>query len=285
MKGLQPFGTMRNSLGNFRKYWNLYNEYERFQGGFTWDWVDQGLRSKDENGKEYWNIINHIDGANTKDGLINPDRTPQPEMQEMKKVYQYFNLKNIDVNTGIVSISNSNYFIDASGVNMQWEIIENGKKITDGTIENLDIAPQGSQLMEIKFDRNIIQPGNEYFMNLSFHKKKETLWADAGFEVAKEQLDFGLNFFVKERIGYPVRPAIRISDLKDVLVLNGENFSLTFNKNKGGLSRLVYNNSEVISEPLLPFLWRVPTDNDEGGRERSFAEQNVKSVYGPFKCN
>lgn len=265
--------TMGNSLGNFRKYWNLYNEYERFQGGFTWDWVDQGLRSKDESGREYWNIINYIDGANTNDGLINPDRIPQPEIHEMKKVYQYFNVKDIDINTGIISISNSNYFIDASDVYMKWEIIENGKPIANGTIDRLTIAPRESQLMEIEFDRNIIQPGNEYFMNFSFHNKEKTLWADAGFEVAKEQLDFGLNHFVKERIDYPALPVIRVSDRKDVLVLSGETFSFTFDKNMGGLSRLVYNNSEVISDPLLPYLWRVPTDNDEGGRQRSFADR------------
>ena len=115
--------TMGNSLGNFRKYWNLFNEYQRFQGGFTWDWMDQALRSKDENGKEYWNIINYSDGSNTNDGLINPDHTPQPEMEELKKVYQYFKVKDIDINTGIISISNDNYFANANDVYMQWEII------------------------------------------------------------------------------------------------------------------------------------------------------------------
>ncbi len=265
--------TMGNSLGNFRKYWNLFNEYERFQGGFTWDWVDQGLRSKDASGREYWNIINYIDGANTNDGLINPDRTPQPEIHEMKKVYQYLNVKDIDINTGIISISNSNYFIDASDVYMKWEIIENGETIANGIMDDLDIAPRESQLMEIEFDRNIIKPENEYFMNFSFQNKEKTLWADAGFEVAKEQLDFGLTHFVKERIDYPALPAIQVSDQKDVLVLSGEPFSLTFDKNMGGLCRLVYNNSHVISNPLLPYLWRVPTDNDEGGGQRSFADR------------
>lgn len=265
--------TMGNGLGNFRKYWNLFNEYERFQGGFTWDWVDQGLRSKDENGKEYWNIINHIDGANTNDGLINPDRVPQPEVDELKKVYQYFDVKDIDINTGIISISNSNYFIDASGVGMHWEIIENGKKITSGIVEELDIAPQASQLMELKFDRNSIKQGNEYFINFSFRNKEKTLWGEAGFEVAREQLDFGLAHFVKERTDYSALPPIQVSDSKDRVMITGENFSLTFDKKKGGLSQLVYNNAQVLSNPLLPYLWRVPTDNDEGGNRRSFADR------------
>lgn len=265
--------TMGNGLGNFRKYWNLYNEYERFQGGFTWDWIDQGLRSKDKDGKEYWNIINYSDGANANDGLVNPDRTPQPEMHELKKVYQSFNVKDIDLNTGIISISNRNYFMDASGVYMRWEIIENGKMIADGIVEELNIAPRESKLLNIDFDRDLITPGKEYFMNFSFHLKEDTQWADAGFEVAREQLDFGLKHYVKECVDTALLPRLQISNGNELLVLGGDNFSVTFDKKSGGLSRLVYHNDEVITETLLPYLWRVPTDNDEGGGRRSFADR------------
>src|SRR5690554_5952963 len=265
--------TMGNSLGNFRKYWNLYNEYDRFQGGFTWDWMDQALRSKDENGKEYWNIINYIDGSNTNDGLVNPDRTPQPEMEELKKVYQYFNVKDIDINSGIVSISNSHYFTDASGIYMEWEIIENGRPIASGVVEELTIAPQESQLLDLGLDRSLLTPGNEYFINFSFRLKEATLWADKGFEVAREQLDFGLYHFVTERIDRAILPELEISDNRNLLVLSGDGFEVTFDRAQGGLSRLVHGDSEVLSGALLPYLWRTPTDNDEGGGRRSFADR------------
>ena len=265
--------TMGNSLGNFRKYWNLFNEYQRFQGGFTWDWMDQALRSKDENGKEYWNIINYSDGSNTNDGLINPDHTPQPEMEELKKVYQYFKVKDIDINTGIISISNDNYFANANDVYMQWEIIENGRVIESGRVDTLNINPLENQLMEIKFDRAAIVPGNEYFMNFNFHLKENQLWADAGYIVAREQIDFGLNHFVKEKTDFKTLPKLEISEKNNVIVLTSDNFSVTFDKVKGGLSKLVYYNTEVISETMLPYLWRVPTDNDEGGGKRSYADR------------
>ena len=265
--------TMGNGLGNFRRYWNLYDQFDRFQGGFTWDWVDQGLRSKDENGKEYWNIINHIDGANVNDGLVNPDRTPQPEMQELKKVYQYFNVKDIEVNRGVVTLSNSHYFTDASDVLLQWEIIENGKVVDKGTIEELHIAPRGRQLLTIGFNRELIKPGKEYFMNFSFRNKVKTRWADAGFEVAREQLPFGLSHSVKDAIDWMTLPALQVTDGKDALVLSGENFSVTFDKQKGAITRLVHGNKSLLSEPLLPYLWRVPTDNDEGGGNRSYAHR------------
>ena len=265
--------TMGNSLGNFRKYWNLYNEFERFQGGFTWDWIDQALRSKDKNGREYWNIINYSDGSNTNDGLLNPDRTPQPEMEELKKVYQYFNVKDIDINTGIISISNENYFSDASDIYMKWEIIENGKKIESGRIDELNIKPQESQLMEIKFNRSAITQGNEYFMNFSFHLKENKLWADAEFIVAKEQLDFGLSHFVKERTAVETMSHLHIDSRNNILTLSGDGFTATFDKKKGALSQLIYNNQIVLTEPLLPYLWRVPTDNDEGGGKNSYADR------------
>ena len=265
--------TMGNSLGNFRKYWNLFNEYQRFQGGFTWDWMDQALRSKDENGKEYWNIINYSDGSNTNDGLINPDHTPQPEMEELKKVYQYFKVKDIDINTGIISISNDNYFANANDVYMQWEIIENGRVIESGRVDTLNINPLENQLMEIKFDRAAIVPGNEYFMNFNIHLKENQLWADAGYIVAREQIDFGLNHFVKEKTDFKTLPKLEISEKNNVIVLTSDNFSVTFDKVKGGLSKLVYYNTEVISETMHPYLWRVPTDNDEGGGKRSYADR------------
>lgn len=266
--------TMGNSLGNFRKYWNLFNEYTRFQGGFTWDWVDQALRSKDENGQEYWNIINYSDGSNTNDGLINPDRTPQPEMHELKKVFQYFNVKEVDINTGIISISNERYFTNADDVYLQWEIIENGNRIADGKVDKLNIDPKESQLLQIKFDTKKLKHGNEYFMNISFHNKNKTLWADAGFEVAKEQIDFGLHRFANNETDLPALPKLDIADQGNKLVISGQNFSVTFDKKSGGLSQLAYNNkTNILAEPLLPYLWRVPTDNDEGGSKNSYASR------------
>lgn len=265
--------TMGNGLGNFRKYWNLFNTFERFQGGFTWDWMDQALLSEDENGKEYWNIINYSDGSNTNDGLVNPDHTPQPEMRELKKVYQNLNVKDIDINTGIISLSSSRYFTDASDVALFWEIIENGKPVAAGSTEELTIAPQGLQLLEIPFDKAIIRPGNEYFMNFSFRLKGQTSWADAGFEVAAEQLPFGLCHYVTKQTESEILPALQISDQKEAVVLRAEGFTVTFDRRSGGISSLVYSGNPLLTEPLLPYLWRVPTDNDEGGGKQSFADR------------
>lgn len=266
--------TMGNGLGNFRKYWDLYNQFDRFQGGFTWDWVDQALRSKDKNGREYWNIINHSDGANVNDGMINPDRTAQPEMHELKKVYQYFNVKNIDINTGVISISNENFFKDASDVYLKWNLLENGKSIAAGIIAKLDIAPQEKQLLKIDFDRNLVKHGNEYFMNVTFHLKNDEKWAEKDFEVAGEQLDFGINHFAGVQVDDKnIPPLTVIMDIDGLLEIKGQNFSTVFTSKTGGMTSLIYNGKQLLSEPILPYLWRVPTDNDEGGNDRSYADR------------
>ncbi len=179
--------SMGNSLGNFRKYWDAFYKYPRLQGGFTWDWVDQGLRSKDENGLEYWNIVNYIDGANADDGMINPDRIPQPEINEAKKVMQNINAKEVDLSKGEIRLFNGNFFRDLSDINMYWEIIRNGIPVQSGVIEKLEVNPQDSALVRVPVDEKVCPPGSDCYLNISFQLKHSVLWAPEGFEIAKEQ--------------------------------------------------------------------------------------------------
>lgn len=263
--------TMGNSLGNFRKYWDLFYAYPRMQGGFTWDWVDQALRSKDENGTEYWNVVNLMDGANANDGLINPDRTVQPELLAVKKVYQNYNIENVDVNEGLVSVANNNYFVDSKAVDLHWTLLENGMKADEGIVTELNIAPQNKALATLKLNKSIIQSGNEYFINFSFRTKESTLWAEKGYEVASEQLR--LDYTVNRRSPVPpsTLPALKVVQNKEVAI-SGPHFQLTFDKASNAVSSFIYNGVEMIAEPMLPCFWRVPTDNDEGGKKNSYAE-------------
>ena len=261
--------SMGNSLGNFRKYWELFATNERYQGGFTWDWKDQALRCKDKNGKEYWNIINHIDKANVNDGLVNATGVPQPEMHELKKVYQYFNVKDIDINTGLVLISNSNYFVNSDEVYLQWELIENGKPIANGVIKDLNIASQSQRALQIPFDTKLVQNGKEYFMNFRFKNKKATAWSSKDFEVAKEQLAFPNR--VERELTKPSDKKLTFTDEATNFTVKGDDFTAVFSKKTGGLSQFTHKGKNLLSEAMVPSFWRVPTDNDEGGFEQSYA--------------
>jgi len=262
--------AMGNGLGNFRKYWNMFYKYDRMQGGFIWDWVDQGLRSKDKGGREFWNIINHIDGANTNDGLVNPDRTPQPELKEVKKVFQNFNVHNIDINEGLVSISNDNYFKSAKDVALNWSLLENGVEIDKGSISQLDIAPQCAKLYNLGTHKALIKKGNEYYVNFSFYSKETDLSVKRGDEVASEQIALNLLHGIGPKEDEGSSGSLKIENGKTLQIGNGC-FAVAFNKSIGAINSITFQGKEILKDPVVPCFWRVPTDNDEGGGSKSFA--------------
>ncbi len=280
--------AMGNGLGNFRKYWKLFYQYPRMQGGFIWDWVDQGLWSKDKNGKGYWNIVNYSDGANVNDGLINPDRTPQPELHEAKKVFQNFNVENIDANEGQFSISNSNYFVDAAQVALHWQLLENGFPVDSGTIDQLNIPPQSKEAVNISFNKKAVQPGpgNEYFFNFSFRMKNQTTYSPSGYEIASGQIPFPKNFFagLKHR-DVEEASALKVKQDRASIEISGANFTIGFDKSNGALVKIVSGSKTIMDEAMRPCFWRVPTDNDEGGGDRSFASQWRAAGLNDFKIN
>lgn len=275
--------SMGNGLGNFRKYWDLFYTYERMQGGFIWDWVDQGLRSKDRSGREYWNVVNYSDGANTNDGLVNPDRTVQPEINEVKKVFQNFNVKNVDVNEGAFTVTNDNYFISSDGVALHWSIAENGSGIVAGVIDDLDIAPRSAEFVRIGFDRGLIKRGNEYHFNFSFRTKAADMALPAGYEVAFEQIAFDYAPDAE-----PIRAAdggspLRVSDADGRLVVSGDGFRVAFDAAEHVIGSLNYNGRELLAEPMRPCFVRVPTDNDRGGGDGSYYARWEKAGYADYK--
>ncbi len=265
--------SMGNSLGNFRKYWDAFYKYPRLQGGFTWDWVDQGLRSKDKNGLEYWNIVNYIDGANADDGMVNPDRLPQPEINEAKKVLQNINVKPVNLANGIIRIVNGQFFKNTDDIQLEWSLIENGKVIQSGIVDQLNIAPQDSAELIFPYEKQLVESGEEYFLNFSFRLKNTTIWAEKGFEIASEQLSFPVKMVVSEELNLAsFAPLQLLQEGKEILV-SGTDFTLTFDKVAGSLRSINSRGRNLISGAIAPCFWRVPTDNDEGGKTNSYAQR------------
>lgn len=262
--------AMGNGLGNFRKYWDLFDSFERMQGGFIWDWVDQGLWSEGDDGRRYWNIVNYSDGANSNDGLVNPDRTEQPEIQEMKKVFQNYAVEGVDVNQGLIRVSNRNLFTDADDVEMSWQLVENGKAVKEGRLSDLQIAPGSKRLFDLGFANDWIRTGAAYFLNISFVLKEETPWAPAGFEVAKEQLPLDFSPSALPAVSGSGSAALKVAEDGDVTILT-DRFSVVFSREEGALTSLKHLGSELLRSAMKPCFWRVPTDNDEGGGKGSFA--------------
>jgi beta-galactosidase len=265
--------TMGNSLGNFKEYWDLFYRYPRLQGGFNWDWVDQGLRSKDDQGREYWNVVNSIDGANANDGLINPDRIPQPELNEFKKTIQNIRVEDIDASRGELRIFNLFFFRTLEDVKMRWELLRDGLAVQSGLIDQLKVGPMDSADLSVPVDKKLLVPGSELYLNLSFLLEHDTPYAEKGFEIAKEQLE------IVSPAGPSVGPDSPPAQGKlsweqgEKILIAGADFKLAFDANTGALCEYRYRGATLLSEPLMPCFWRVPTDNDEGGGESSFAHR------------
>ena len=196
--------AMGNSVGNLQDYWDVIESYDVLQGGFIWDWVDQGLLTKNENGENFWAYGGDLGGENFQNdknfcnnGLVNPDRTSHPSLQEVKKVYQSikFNFDNLKSKT--IKISNHYDFKNLNEFYYEWEILKNGKKILDGIINEFDLDPQKTKLITLEIPN--IDYNNEYFLNIYARKKKSSALVPKNYIVAYEQFFIGGNKIIKTR--------------------------------------------------------------------------------------
>jgi beta-galactosidase len=264
--------SMGNSVGNLQDYWNYIDKYPRLQGAFIWDWADQGLYVK-KDGRDYIDHINYIDGANAGDGLVNPDRVPQPEINEVKHVYQYIKFSpkdSLSAGNQSIELKNGYEFLSLKPFKLQWKLLENGQVVQQGDIADLTALPQTTQRVAIPYNLTAPSPGAEYLLNLSVSLKENTIWAQAGHEVAFGQLAL--------KNPNPTKPVLALAGAVKVglvrgggIRLTGPNFSVTFDRKAVGISSLLYKNKELIAAPMEANFWRVPTDNDEGGGAAGFA--------------
>ena len=259
--------AMGNSVGNLQDYWDVIESYDVLQGGFIWDWVDQGILTENENGENFWAYGGDLGGENFQNdknfcnnGLVNPDRTSHPSLQEVKKVYQSikFNFDNIKSKT--IKISNHYDFKNLNEFYYEWEILKNGEKILDGYINEFDLDPQKTK--SITLDIPNIDYSNEYFLNIYARKKKSSALVPKNYIVAYEQFFIGGNKIPDNKISQG--PNIKISQIKNTLNLEGQNFNIVFNKKNGLLTKIDYGDGNIIEQGIKANFWRSPTDNDYG---------------------
>ncbi|GAB4029350.1 beta-galactosidase, LacZ type [Spirosoma gilvum] len=290
--------AMGNSVGNLKDYWAAIDKYPRLQGAFIWDWVDQGLRIKNKAGKEFTDHINYIDGANACDGLVNPDRTPQPETAEVKLIYQYVKLTTpAPLSAGQpvkVNVRNTYNFQSLEPFRLEWELIRNGDVVQRGAETNLVAKPGQTQVVTLpvrldafvdtrSIDGNArpsaasladqAAQAGEYFLNVSIRLKQATPWASAGHEVASGQFPVKMDSPTTPVMGMNRIPVLKVVPTTTSVTIRGKDFAVVFDKTSGTLTQWFYKGKNMLEQGLKPSFWRVPTDNDEGGGNRSFATQ------------
>ena len=272
--------AMGNSMGGFKEYWDLIRKYPKFQGGFIWDFVDQSVRWKNKDGIEiyaYGGDFNKYDGSDNNfcdNGLISPDRVPNPHMYEVGYFYQSIWTRPVNLQNGEIEIFNENFFRDLSAYYLDWQLLADGELVEAGTVGNLDVAPQQSARLKLDISGINSYKDEELLLNVSYKLKKAETLLSPGFTVAKAQMpvtpykapDMALVNVKKANIE-SVAPSVNNND-GNYLIIEGEDFIIEFAKNNGFLSRYKVAGKELMNDggQLVPNFWRAPTDNDYGAR-------------------
>ena len=264
--------AMGNSTGNFKDYWDVIRKYDNLQGGYIWDWVDQGFVKTAPNGEKYWAYGGDYGPADVPsdhnfciNGLVNPDRTPHPGLTEVKKVYQNIWVKPLDAVKGKIAIFNENFFRNACYLRMEWQLTEDGKKIAGGRVDDLNIPPGSCCEYVLPLPAVTPAPGADYFLNLFFKTKAEEPLIPAGTVLASEQLPLDLSA-PAPAVDIASLPSLKTEENEDTWKISGQGFSLTLDRHTGEITSLKTDGKELLLEGPVPAFWRAPTDNDFGAR-------------------
>lgn len=261
--------AMGNSSGNLWDQWKAIYKYPNLQGGYIWDWVDQGILTVSKSGREYWSyggdygVNAPSDGNFLCNGLVNPDRTPHPSMAEVKYSYQNVAFEAIDAASGKFSVMNRFYFTNLNKYEVNYTITANGKVIKSGK-ECMDIAPQASKELNVPVDFITPQAGTEYYVNFTVKTTQDESLVPAGHEIACEQ--FKLPVITAKSSFNEDGPVLKVSSNDRQLAVNSSKVSFVFDKKNGLVSSYKVGSTEYFSQGfgLQPNFWRAPTDNDYG---------------------
>ena len=270
--------AMGNSQGGFKEYWDITRKYPKYQGGFIWDFVDQSCHWKNKDGVAiygYGGDFNKYDASDNNfndNGLISPDRVPNPHAYEVGYFYQNIWTTPADLSKGEINIYNENFFRDLSAFYLEWQLLANGEIVQNGIVSDLNVAPQQTAKLQLPFDIKNICSCKELLLNVSYKLKAAETLLPAGETIAYDQMsirdykapELKLENKQSSNIAVVV-PSFQNND-RNYLIVSGEDFTLEFNKHNGYLCRYDVSGTQLMEDgsALTPNFWRAPTDNDFG---------------------
>lgn len=267
--------AMENSLGNFQEYMDDFEAHDHMCGGYIWDFVDQAIRKKTENGDQwlygtdfepyepgrYTHLPNTtaMTGSNTyfcANGIITADRKPHPSYFEVKKVYCEIKVKEKDLNKGEFTLINKKLFTDLSGFEFKWSLQAEGVEVQSGAVD-INCGPQSQVDFTIPYDLTAL-PEKECVLIVSFLNKEAHPWCEAGYEQSFDQ------FIVKEapKAKNYISFDKNLTYVKEnnTVSVNGEGFSVKLDGGK--ITSLKYDGKEYLKAAVTPNYFRAVTDND-----------------------
>jgi len=267
-----------NSTGHFKDFWDTFERVPNMQGGYIWDWVDQGMIKKDNEGHVYYayggDFGDTIGDSNfCINGLVFPDRSTKPALEEVKKVQQFVKIKAVDLQKGIFEIENNYFFRDLDFVELRWSTENNSPSDMSSAISLGEIQAGTSSSVQINYPKEL---SNSNYLTLSIHLKKDESWAPKGHEIAWEQFYHGA---LDKTIGGSTivsTPPVNKTENQNLIKFDNSTFSVLFNSSTGLLENYkIKDNLQFIQGPT-PNLWRAPTDNDRGTPLNPFLRNHLK---------
>ena len=280
--------TRGNSAGGFKEYWDLIRRLPNYQGGYIWDFIDQGLRGKSKiTGKPIWTYGGDYGRFPASDnnfncnGVINPDREPNPHAYEIQYYYQNIWTTLVDAKAGKVEIYNENFFRPLDYAKLSYEIVVDGKKVAEAQDASFPvIAPQQKATIDIAAIKNAFTneeyKGKEILVNFDFKLTEDDPLQKAGTVIAHQQFELTPYTFptVEAIIAQPVSdknaktaPAgVTLDDRAIFAVLSANGVKVTFNKRTGYVAYIDVDGTPMMTDDaeLMPDFWRAATDNDFG---------------------
>ncbi|MHB0755946.1 beta-galactosidase, LacZ type [Polaribacter sp. M15] len=260
--------AMGNSVGNLQDYWDIIEKYPSMQGGFIWDWVDQGILTTTDDGEEYWAYGGDLGGAHLQNdknfclnGIVNPDRTAHPALHEVKKVYQNIKIKSSSTkNTGVIEIKNMHDFTNLNVYNFSWELLENGTQVATGNLPKIDLKPYRTIQQVVDFPK-LENPASDYHLNIYAKTTESKGLIPENHTIAYEQIQLQKGNFSTVLAS---ENAVSMAKTETLLTVFNDNFKIAFNTETGLLNTIDYGNGNILVKGITPNFWRATTDNDYG---------------------
>ncbi|KAF5191895.1 Beta-galactosidase [Thalictrum thalictroides] len=271
--------AMGNSNGNIHEYWEAIDNTFGLQGGFIWEWVDHGLLKVGKDGIKHWAYGGDFgdtpnDSNFCLNGLVWPDRTPHPALNEVKYVYQPIK---VSFEENKLKISNKNFFETTKGVEFSWIVHGDGQCLGSGVLSVPAIEPQSSHNIEWELcPPHFVwesSSASELYLTITAKLLKSTRWAEAGHVLASTQVQLPAKRASTPYVIKSLETTTLLGEcLGDTIRIGKERlWDIIINAKTGAIESWKVKGVPIMNKGIFPCFWRAPTDNDNGGGENSYS--------------
>ena len=256
--------AMGNGPGGLKAYQDMYRKYKRLQGGFLWEWYDHGIYTEEKDKKYYKYGGNYGDfptnGNFCIDGILMPDRTPSPGMEEYKQIIAPVEITAVEGSMNKLQIRNYYDFLNLDTTTLYWEVKAEDQTIQDGTVEELSVAPHEGKIIALPITAFELQENTDYYLNLTVCQKEERNYAPAGYEIKKVQIPMQIR-----KDGFSVRETadkLQVTEGQGGLTVENSRVTAKFSTVFGKLISFGKDGKEYLTEGPRMNVYRATIDND-----------------------